>query len=158
MAEAVSSGRPLKFATKANYGLGAAGSGVAYAALSGTVLQYYLNQVMGLPAILVGTAIMVSLIVDAVVDPLVGQWSDNLQSPWGRRHPFMYVSAFLAAAAFYALWHAPGSLSGMALLGYMLVMLIAMRIAGSLFDANRASTTSRVLGFQLSVSRLASTS
>ena len=134
MAEAVSSGRPLKLATKVNYGLGAAGTGVAYAALSGTVLQYFLNQVMGLPAILVGTAIMVSLIVDAVIDPLIGQWSDNLQSRWGRRHPFMYASAFLAAISFYALWHAPASLTGIPLLAYMLVLLIAMRIAVSLFD------------------------
>jgi GPH family glycoside/pentoside/hexuronide:cation symporter len=134
MADPAATTPSLRLVTKFNYGLGAAGTGIAYAALSGAVLQYYLNQVMRLPAILVGTAIMASLLLDAVIDPLIGQWSDNLQSRWGRRHPFMYASAFLASASFYGLWHAPRSLSGMALLGYVLVLLVALRIAVSIFD------------------------
>jgi Na+/melibiose symporter-like transporter len=125
---------PLRLGTKFSYGVGAAASGVAYAALSGAVLQYYLNQVMRLPAILVGTAIMVSLIADAVVDPLLGQWSDNFRSRWGRRHPFMYASAVLASASFYGLWHAPAALSGLPLLGYVLGLLVLVRISVSLFD------------------------
>lgn len=134
MADSAATTPPLRLATKINYGIGAAGTGIAYAALSGAVLQYYLNQVMRLPAILVGTAIMASLVLDAVVDPLVGQWSDNLQSRWGRRHPFMYASAFLASAAFYGLWHAPRALSGGVLLAYVLVLLVSLRVAGSIFD------------------------
>ncbi len=134
MAAAADTAPPLRLGTKFNYGLGAAASGVALAALSGAVLQYYLNQVMQLPAILVGTAIMVSLIVDAIVDPLVGQWSDNLQSRWGRRHPFMYAAAVLAPIAFYGLWNAPHALSGMALLAYMLALLVTLRVSVSIFD------------------------
>ena len=125
---------PLRTSTKANYGVGAIASGVAYAALSGAVLQYYLNQVVRLPAILVGTAIMVSLIVDAIIDPLVGQWSDNFRSKWGRRHPFMFASAFLASVSFFFLWNAPTGLIGMPLLAYMLVLLIAVRVSVSLYD------------------------
>jgi Na+/melibiose symporter-like transporter len=125
---------PLRLGIRFNYGLGAAVAGIAYAALSGAVLQYYLNQVMRLPAILVGAMIMVSLILDAIIDPLVGQWSDNLRSRWGRRHPFMYASAVLAPSAFYGLWHAPPALSGLALLGYVLVLLVALRVSVSLFD------------------------
>jgi GPH family glycoside/pentoside/hexuronide:cation symporter len=125
---------PLRIATKANYGVGAIASGVAFAALSGAVLQYYLNQVVRLPAIWVGTAIMVSLIVDAIIDPLVGQWSDKFRSKWGRRHPFMLASAFLAGASFFFLWNAPTSLAGMPLLAYMLVMLIAVRVSVSLYE------------------------
>lgn len=134
MAKADASAPPLGLATKINYGMGATASGVALAALSGAVLQYYLNQVMRLPAILVGTAIMVSLIVDAIIDPLVGQWSDNLQSRWGRRHPFMYAAAALAPLSFYGLWHAPQMMSGMPLLAYMLALLVALRISVSVFD------------------------
>jgi GPH family glycoside/pentoside/hexuronide:cation symporter len=135
MSKAVGPAPPLRLFTKLNYGLGGTAAGAAYAALSGAVLQYYLNQVMGLPAVLVGGAIMVSLIVDAVVDPLLGQWSDNLQSRWGRRHPFMYAAAVLAPASFYALWRSPpAGLSGLALLAYVLTILVAVRITGSLFD------------------------
>lgn len=127
-------GPPLRLHTRLAYGLGATAPGVALMGLSAAVLQYYLNQVMQLPAILVGTAIMVSLIADAVIDPLLGQWSDNCRSPWGRRHPFMYASAFLAAASFYGLWNAPRGLSGGDLLAYMLGLLILVRISVSLFD------------------------
>ncbi|MDR3510482.1 MAG: MFS transporter [Caulobacteraceae bacterium] len=134
MAEATAAAPPLGLWTKLNYGLGATAAGVAYAALSGAVLQYYLNQVMRLPAILVGTAIMISLAADAVVDPLLGQWSDNFRSRWGRRHPFMYASAILASASFYGLWHAPQSLSGLGLLAYVLLLLVLVRISVSLFD------------------------
>jgi Na+/melibiose symporter-like transporter len=131
---AISTAPPLGLGIKFNYGFGATASGIAYAALSGAVLQYFLNQVIGLPAILVGTAILISLALDAVIDPLVGQWSDNVQSSLGRRHPFMYASAVLAAISFYGLWHAPHALTGLPLLGYVLVFLVALRISGSLFD------------------------
>ena len=97
--------------------MGGAATGVGYAALSGTVLQYYLNQVIGLAPIIVGTTILISLVLDAVIDPLLGQWSDNFRSGLGRRHPFMYTAAALAALSFYGLWHAPKALSGAAAAG-----------------------------------------
>ncbi|QUD90063.1 MFS transporter [Phenylobacterium montanum] len=122
------------FATTLAYGSGAIATGVAYAGLSGAVLQYYLNQVLRVPAYIVGLAIMVSLIVDAVVDPLVGQWSDNVRSRWGRRHPFLYASAPLGALAFYFLWNAPQGLAGPALVAFTLALLVVVRIAGSLYD------------------------
>lgn len=122
------------FATMLAYGSGAVATGVAYAGLSGAVLQYYLNQVLRVPAYIVGLAIMVSLIIDAMVDPLVGQWSDNVRSRWGRRHPFLYASAPLGALAFYFLWNAPQGLSGVPLVAFTLVLLVAVRIAGSLYD------------------------
>jgi len=45
--------------------------------LAAGVMTVYLNQVIGLPVAMVGVAIMISLIFDAVVDPLIGIWSDN---------------------------------------------------------------------------------
>src|SRR5580704_12833161 len=90
---------PLGLLTKLSYGTGSLAVGVGFYALSGSVLQYYLNQVVRLPALLVGTALAVSLTVDALIDPLVGQLSDNFRSRLGRRHPFMYVAAFLAAVS-----------------------------------------------------------
>jgi len=127
-------GPRLGLLTKLSYGTGSLAIGVGFYALSGSVLQYYLNQVVRLPALLVGTALAASLTVDAMIDPLVGQWSDNFRSRLGRRHPFMYVAALLAAVSFYFLWHAPAALSGNALLAYMLALLIAVRISGSLYE------------------------
>jgi hypothetical protein len=39
-----------------------------------------------LPAIWVGAAIMASIVVDAVIDPLIGRYSDGAQGVFGRRH------------------------------------------------------------------------
>src|SRR5271154_6203552 len=106
MAEAGSVSR-LSTRTLYGYGLGAVAQGVAGQALSTSIISQFLFLVVGMPALLVGAAIVVSQIVDAVVDPLLGLWSDRLRSPLARRHPFMYASAVPCAAAFYALWQPP---------------------------------------------------
>ena len=55
------------------------------------VLVYY-SRVLGLSAGLVGTALAIALIFDAISDPLVGYASDKFRSRWGKRHPFMYFA------------------------------------------------------------------
>jgi glycoside/pentoside/hexuronide:cation symporter, GPH family len=129
-----STSRPaLGLPTKLSYGFGSVAIGVSGAGLSGAMLQIYLNQVLGLPALLVGATIMVSLMVDAVIDPLIGQWSDKARSRWGRRHPFMYASALPVAALLYLLWNAPHGLSSSALVVFTLGMMIAVRLAISFY-------------------------
>ena len=125
---------PLTARTRFTYGLGSVAYGVAFAGLSGAVLQIYLNQVLGLQPLVVGTAIMVSLIADAIFDPLIGQWSDKTRTRLGRRHPFMYASAIPAAVFFFLLWHAPRSLSPGALIAFTLAMMILVRFSTSLYE------------------------
>jgi GPH family glycoside/pentoside/hexuronide:cation symporter len=125
---------PLRFATKVGYGLGATPSGIAVVGLALQTLQYYLNQVVGLSPLTTGLILMASLTVDAVIDPLIGQWSDNIRSRWGRRHPFMYLAAVLWGLSFWLMWNAPKTVTGPALLAFMLVLLVAVRVSGSLHD------------------------
>jgi Na+/melibiose symporter-like transporter len=130
---------PLGFPLKISYGLGSIAYGVAYVILSSAVLQIYFNQVLGIPAVWVGAAIMVSLLADVVLDPLIGQWSDRLRSAWGRRHPFMYASAVPAAALSYFLWHAPRGLDPTQLLGLAVVTMIALRVAVASYEIPSAA-------------------
>lgn len=123
----------LTLRTKLGYGFGSVAVGVATVGLSGGILQIYLNQVVGLPALLVGTIIMVSLMADAVIDPLIGYWSDRSRTRWGRRHPFMYGSAIPAAVFFYLLWNAPAGLSTGAMIAFTIAMMIAVRLAMSFY-------------------------
>ena len=58
----------------------------------GTWVLLYYNQVLGLEPYLASIALGISLIFDAISDPLVGAWSDRLKSKLGRRHPFIYAS------------------------------------------------------------------
>ena len=115
------------------YGVGSIAYGAAAQGLTSMLLLFY-SQVVGLPAPAVGVALMVALVLDAIFDPLLGQWSDNVRSRWGRRHPFMYASAVPLALAFYALWNPPRDWSGGALFAYLLTMLIAVRLLTSLYE------------------------
>lgn len=83
-------------------GLGSVAWGVAGQALSTSLVSQFLFLVVGMPAILIGAAILFSQIVDAIVDPLLGLWSDRTRGRLGRRHPFMYASAVPCALAFLA--------------------------------------------------------
>ncbi|MGA0601962.1 MFS transporter [Caulobacter sp. KR2-114] len=124
----------LGLGVKLSYGFGSVAFGVASQALSTSIIVQYLNLAVGISAVLVGAAIMVSQIVDAVVDPLVGQWSDGVSTRWGRRHPFMYASALPCALAFYALWHPPTAWAPMQLFAYMVAVLVVVRIFNAMYE------------------------
>ena len=125
---------PIGFASKVGFGLGALPAGILLTGLGAGALNYFLNQVVGISPTWTGTLILASLLIDAVLDPIIGQWSDNVRTRWGRRHPFMYVGAALMGVSFYLLWHAPKALSGQSLFAYMLIALVGVRIANSVHD------------------------
>ncbi|MCC6918791.1 MAG: MFS transporter [Alphaproteobacteria bacterium] len=124
----------LTLGLSAGYGLGSLAFGVAATVLSGSVLQLYFNQVIGLPAAWVGTAIMATIIIDSIVDPLIGRFSDRLRTPWGRRHVLMYASAVPSGLGVYLMWQAPASWAPATLLAFMIAMLLFVRIATSFFE------------------------
>ena len=124
---------PLTFSTNIFYGVGSIAFGVHMATLTSALMLFF-NQVIGLPAAWVGAAMMVTLIFDAVCDPLIGEWSDHTRSRWGRRHPFMYASALPAAVAFYFLFNPPRGWSQISLLMYMAAMLVVVRMLLSLYE------------------------
>ena len=70
--------------TRLAYGVGYGAIGVKDNGFSYFLLMFY-SQVIGLDARLVGLALTAALVVDAFVDPMIGYWSDNLRSRWGRR-------------------------------------------------------------------------
>jgi GPH family glycoside/pentoside/hexuronide:cation symporter len=54
------------------------------------------NIFLGVNPVLVGIAVILNRVFDAVSDPLFGWLSDNTRSRWGRRRPFMLVGAVVA--------------------------------------------------------------
>ncbi|HEY1750177.1 MAG TPA: MFS transporter [Caulobacteraceae bacterium] len=123
----------LGLATKVSYGLGSIAQGVGAVALGTALINYYLVRVVGMRPALVGVVILVSLVIDAVVDPFIGRWSDQLRSRWGRRHPFMYFSAIPITLSVIFFWRHPAGLSGGALAAYVLGMMIVLRLSGGLY-------------------------
>ena len=124
---------PLGRGTKLAFSFGAVGSGVKTAAFEFFLLIFY-SQVIGLDARLVGLAIMISMIFDAISDPIVGYWSDNLRSRWGRRHPFMYAAILPVSAGFYFLWNPPHDASQTMLFWYVLTLAVTVRTAVTFYQ------------------------
>lgn len=60
----------------------------------------------GLDPVILSWCIMLPRLVDGIVDPMIGHWSDNMHSKWGRRKPFLFVGAILGACFLSALWWA----------------------------------------------------
>ena len=98
-----------------------------------TFLMLYYSQIMGLSASLVSVAIAISLVVDAISDPLVGSLSDGFRSKLGRRHPFMLGAALPFGLTMYLLFDPPGGLSDVMLLGWLIFFTIAARLAFTFF-------------------------
>lgn len=124
--------REVDLPTRWLYGFGSVAFGVKDNGFSYFLVFFY-NQVMGVPAQAIALAALIALLFDACIDPLIGQLSDNLRSPWGRRHPFMYAAAAPFALAYLALWNPP-HWSGSALFVYALVTAIVIRGLSSLFE------------------------
>jgi len=110
---------------KLTYGFGAAAYGVKNNGFDYFLLLFY-GTVIGLEPGLVGLAILIALVFDAFSDPLVGYWSDNLRSSWGRRHPFMYAAALPVGLSYFLLWNPP-ELSQIGLFLYLTVLAVLIR-------------------------------
>jgi glycoside/pentoside/hexuronide:cation symporter, GPH family len=113
------------FRTKIFYGLGSVAFGVKDNGFQTILLPFY-NLVLHIPAQLVGLAIFIALVFDAFLDPIVGHFSDNLHTRWGRRHPLMYASAIPVAISYLLLWNPPHWSNG-ALFAYLIVVAVVVR-------------------------------
>ena len=88
------------------YGVGSIAFGIKDNGFQTFLLIFY-NQVLDLPAAAVGTTILLALLLDALVDPIIGSASDRTRTRWGRRHPWMCASAIPIALAWLLLWNSP---------------------------------------------------
>lgn len=59
---------------------------------------------LGVKAALIGLALAVPRVWDAISDPLMGHISDNTRSRWGRRRPYIFVGAIGLGISFALLW------------------------------------------------------
>ncbi len=87
-------------------GFGAVAFGVKDNGFSFFLLIFY-NQVLGMDASLVSLALLIALLVDAVVDPILGNLSDRTYTRWGRRLPWLYAAPIPLAFAWVMMWSPP---------------------------------------------------
>ena len=93
----------------------------------GILSMLYYNQVLGLDVLLAGLVPTISILVDAVSDPLVGSLSDRWRSKrWGRRHPFMFIAPAPIALSFWCVFNPP-DVAGTTLFAWFLTWSILLR-------------------------------
>lgn len=126
-------GTRLPLRIKLGNGFGSVAFGVKDNGFATLLLLFY-NQVLGLDAGTVGFILLIALLLDAVIDPMVGYWSDKTHSRWGQRHPWMYAAILPMAASWIMLWHPPEALPQEHLYLYLLLFAFLMRAAVSCYE------------------------
>ncbi len=123
--------------TKLAYGFGSIAYGIKDNGFQ-TLLMLYYNQVVGVPAHLVGLTMMVALILDAFIDPIIGQLSDQTRSKLGKRHPWMYFAALPVGFLYLLLWFPPTG-ADMQTVVYLAGVSILIRTAISCYEVPSAA-------------------
>jgi len=114
---------PLRL--KLVHGMGSIAYGVKDNGFSTFLLLFY-NQVLGLDARLVSTALMLALFIDAFIDPFVGHMSDRTYTRWGKRLPWLYIAPVPLGFAWLLLWAPPEGAHGHIFL-YLLTTAVLVR-------------------------------
>lgn len=136
----VSGTPPITLRTRVSYGSGAIANGIKNAAFT-TYLLFFYSQIIGVPAGIVSAAVALTLLVDAVADPLIGRWSDLTRSRWGRRHPFIYGAALPTALFFLLAWFPPQGMSDFQMGVWIFATASLTRVSISAFEINTSAMT-----------------
>ncbi len=132
MIDVLAKAAPLKLGVKLGYSAGQLVEGVFNNALS-VFLLFYVTTACGLSGGLAGIALSAGILVDAVMDPLIGSLSDRWRSRFGRRLPFMVVGLVPLTICFLLIFALPSGLSQIGLAVWLAVLSIVMRISMSMF-------------------------
>ena len=117
----------LGFTEKLGYGLGDTASNFFFQVFN-IFLLYYYTDIFGLSAAAVGTMFLVTKIVDAVSDPIMGLVADRTNSRWGKFRPYLLWAAIPYGLCGYAMFANP-DLSDSGKLVYAYVTYTLMMLA-----------------------------
>ena len=102
---------------------------------------FYLTDVIGIPAQLAGTIILLSLVWDGLTDPLMGVVADRLRQRIPTVRPYFILGAPVAAGAFIALFCSSGVNADYRIL-YIFLVLMIFRTAYTVVDVPHNSMLS----------------
>ncbi|MHB9038591.1 MAG: MFS transporter [Armatimonadota bacterium] len=134
----------LSFGQKFAYGLGAVahnflGNGIGILALP------IFNIGLGVSASLIGLALGVPRVLDAMLDPIMGHISDNTRSRFGRRRPYIIFGGIAVGLLFALLWNPNPHWSKGALFGFFLAVTMLYYVMFTVWGIPYGA-----LGFELS--------
>ncbi len=119
--------------TLLGYSLSAAPTSFSFLLFLVMYLKYATETLAVSPAA-IGTVFLIAKVINAVGDPLIGNWSDRTETRMGRRRPWLLVGGPLAAIFGYMAWAPPTSLAEPALIVWIAISIIGFYTAYSIFE------------------------
>jgi GPH family glycoside/pentoside/hexuronide:cation symporter len=116
----------LRFREKLGYGLGDTASNFFFVTFNMFLLYYY-TDIFGLLPAAVGTMFLVTKVIDAVSDPIMGIIADRTNSRWGKYRPFILWGAIPYGFCGYLMFANPDlSSSGKLIYAYITYSLMML--------------------------------
>jgi len=125
------------------WAMGSLADYMLFVAFNALILPIYVTG-FGMDARWVGWALVVPRIFDALIDPILGRFSDNFKSRWGRRRPFMIFAAALGGTMLMAMWWPSQSWEKWAQFAWLLTTSILLYFSYGMY-----SMTYLALGYEL---------
>jgi GPH family glycoside/pentoside/hexuronide:cation symporter len=98
------------------------------------VFSFFLITAFGIDPFLAGLLGGLPRIYDALTDPIMGYISDNTQSRWGRRRPYIFVGAISSGIFFILLWQLSVNNSPIYNFWYFLLMSLVFLTANTIYS------------------------
>ena len=117
---------------RVGYGLGSFCTGT-FSTVPGLLLLYYLTNVLGVRAVIAGTAVFVPKAWDLIINPVVGRASDRTRSRYGPRRPWLLAGAVTLPLCFALVFSGP-PLAGAAAGLFVGVAFLLASTAFALFE------------------------
>jgi sugar (glycoside-pentoside-hexuronide) transporter len=118
---------PLSIKERLAYGLGDSGANFIFQTQI-TFLLYFYTDVLGIAAATAGQILLVSRVVDAFNDPIIGALADRTKTRWGRYRPWLLWTAVPLAVALVLCYTTPQFVSTgkivWAIITYNVLMII----------------------------------
>ncbi len=121
----------VPFTQKASFGAGHLVLNLLPGALG--VFMFFLLTAFGMDPFLAGLLGGLPRLFDAITDPIMGFISDNTNTRWGRRRPYVFVGAILSGIFFILLWQMDETNSVNYNFWYFLIMSMVFLIGNTMF-------------------------
>ena len=137
-------GEKVPFLRKLSYGLGGYTENGMQNAVTNMTYPFF-NVGLGVAPSLLGIAVMIFRLWDAITDPLMGWISDKTNSRLGRRRPYIFTGAICGGLLFALMWWVPQGMSASFYFGWYLVIALLFFSAFTVY-----SVPFIALGYELS--------
>ena len=125
--------KKLSLLEKISYGLGAVGKDMVYM-LSASYILYYYQDLLGVPASMMGLILLVARIFDAFNDPIMGVLVAKTRTRWGKFRPWLFVGTITNAVILYLMFAAPPAMDVGGITVYAAVTYILWGVTYTMMD------------------------